>query len=122
MLLLVVLIGVIIIAFSAFALYKPAFLRHSIEYWLEPGRLYLAMTIRICVGILLFAVASQARSPVLMRALGALMILAGVTIPVLGFDRIRTLADWWQDRSDTVLRVWGLAAAGLGALLIYAAT
>jgi len=122
MLLLVVIIGVMIIAFSAFAIATPAFLRRSIEYWVEPRRLYMAVALRVLIGVLLITVAGEARFPMLVRGLGYLMIVAGLIIPVLGPERIGAFARWWEDQPDFVLRLWGLAAAGLGALMIYAVT
>ncbi|TFH23776.1 MAG: hypothetical protein E4H03_05355 [Myxococcales bacterium] len=122
MLLLVVVIGVMIIAFSAFAVATPAFLRRSIEYWVEPKRLYMAVALRVVMGVLLVAVADDARSPILVRGLGYSLIAAGLIIPVLGTERIGAFARWWENQSDLVLRLWGVAACGLGALIIYSVT
>ena len=50
------------------------------------------------------------------------LIVAGLVVPMLGRERIGAFARWWESQPDLVLRLWGVAAAGLGALLIFAVT
>lgn len=77
--------------------------------------------IRILTGVVFLLAAPDTRMPTLIRVLGGLFILAGVTIPLLGAEQIDKLAGWWLARSDNVLRFWALVAMVFGGLIVWAA-
>ena len=122
MMLVVVLLGIVSAAFGVFAMVNPAFLRRSLDFWIEPRRLRLAMILRLAIGAVLVLSADQSRMPGLLRVIGVLAILGGFAIPILGFERIRSFAGWWAARDDSFLRAWAAVAVAFGAVLIYAAS
>ena len=118
----VVLFGVVIISFSAFAIVNPDFMRRTVGYWVTPARLTFATVLRLALGTALLIVAAEARLPVVARGLGLLTIAGGLVIPVLGVQRIRALAERRIAASDLSQRLFGAMAGAFGALMIYAVT
>ena len=51
------------------------------------GGLYFVAVLRIAFGIILLWAAADARTPVMMRVLGVLILVAGVATPFLGVER-----------------------------------
>jgi hypothetical protein len=53
--------------------------------------------------------------------LGILSLLGSLLIVILGKDRVRARIIWWAERPALVMRILGLVALAIGALLIYSA-
>ena len=47
--------------------------------------------------------------------------MAGVSLPILGIQRVLRMTEWWGQQPDGTLRGWALLAVLLGALLMWAA-
>jgi hypothetical protein len=48
------------------------------------------------------------------------MIVAGLTIPLLGKARLKASVAWWLLKADWIIGVWALTAVALGAALVWA--
>jgi hypothetical protein len=121
MLHLVALIGFLILAIGFSVIASPAILRGILHRFLESRWLYWVSGLRVLVGGILVIAASATRMPGFVRAFGVLLIAAGVSIPLLGEQRVDRMAEWWLRQSDGMLRGWGLLAAILGTLVLWAA-
>ena len=75
----------------------------------------------LALGVLLLAAASSTRFPWAIGALGVLSLAAAVSLPLLGYERLREFVDWWMARPQGFVRGWSLAACGFGAFLVWAA-
>ena len=84
-----------------------------------PGRYYLAIAVRVGLGILFILAAGECHTPVLVRALGALVLLSGGGLALMGMDRYERLLEWWLGRSALVASLGFAAAAVLGTFLVY---
>jgi len=62
---------------------------------------------------------SETRSPLFVRMVGVLFILAGLGVPLMGAARIQRLVSWWLERSDATLRLWALFAIAFGAAILW---
>jgi ABC-type xylose transport system permease subunit len=58
--------------------------------------------------------------PGFITGLGVLLIAAGITLPLLGEERVDRMASWWFRQSDMMVGVWGTVVAILGAVVIWA--
>lgn len=115
-------VGLLIFALGVFGLVRPAGLITFVERpWRTRAGLYLAVCLRLALGVLLIAAAASTRYPWMIGALGVLSVAAALLIPVLGYDRIHAFIDWWVDRSPAFIRAWAVAACAFGAFLTYAA-
>ena len=88
--------------------------------FLEQGRkLYIVGILRLLIGIILLLVASQCRLVGVVITLGIFFLIGGIVIFILGLERIKSMLNWWNKRSLLVIRLMGLIALALGALLLY---
>jgi uncharacterized membrane protein HdeD (DUF308 family) len=78
--------------------------------------------LRIGFGIVFVLAAPSTRLPAFVWVFGLFMILAGVSLPILGIKRLQTWSDEWLKRPDGVIRGWSLLAILLGVLLAWAGT
>lgn len=121
MLILVRLIGIFIVGMGMTFLLKPKMLKQFVAFLEKGRRLYLVGTLRIFIGIILLLAASQCRLVGVVVTLGILALIGGITIFALRLERIKSMLSWWNRRSLLVLRLMGLIALALGALLLYSA-
>ena len=105
--------GVVALIGAAFVL-APQRLKPVFRRLLEEGRTDVAVFVRAAFGALLFTAAPETRQPSMAVALGVLLWISAAAIPLLGPARIQRFADWWLERSDLLLRLWGLLAAAFG--------
>ena len=82
--------------------------------------LYWAMGMRVVLGLLLLAAASESRFPQALRVLGTISLVAAAISPLVGFARLRRFVQWWSERPASLIRVSSLVTVGLGAFLMYA--
>jgi len=122
MTLFVVATGVLGLGIGLTMLASPAHMRRGLDKAITRRMLPVISIVRIGVGIALVLAAPSTRLPAFIWALGLLVILRGVALPMIGFDRSRKLADWWMLKPDRTIRGWSLLVILLGALLVWAAT
>lgn len=114
--------GLLIFGVGMLGLVQPLALISLVERpWRSHTGLYLAITFRAVLGVLLVAAASETRFPWILRALGVLSLITAVLIPVLGYARLRSFVDWWSARPEGFIRAWCFVACAFGGFLIYAA-
>jgi hypothetical protein len=46
-----------------------------------------------------------------------MLVLAGVSVPLMGTHRIDSMANWWINQKDYILRLWGFLGMLLGIAL-----
>ena len=122
MTLFVTLLGALFLAISLTMLASPAHVRRGLDKAITRRMLPVISIVRIGVGIALVLAAPSTRLPAFIWAFGLLVILRGVALQVIGFDRARRLADWWKLKPDQTIRGWSLLVILLGALLLWAGT
>jgi len=72
--------------------------------------LYSVSGIRVLVGSILVVAASSTGFPGFVRAFGVTLIVAGISIPLLGEERVDRMAEWWLRQLDWMLRAWRLSS------------
>ncbi len=55
-----------------------------------------------------------------LRIIGAIIVITGVLIALLGIERHQRMIDWWLSAGGTIQFVWGPIALVFGVFLIYA--
>jgi hypothetical protein len=113
--------GWLVVGVGAWVLVTPGGLVELADMFLTAGGLWVAVALRLTIGALLWIGAAESRIPAVLRLLGALFILSGLALVVMGLDRMQAIATWGAGLDDIVLRVVGLLAAGLGAFIIWSA-
>src|SRR3954468_15255985 len=63
-------------------------------YYATPGRFYAAGAIRVAMGLVLILAASKSPWPRILRVLGAVVCLQGVSGTLFGLERARAIMEW----------------------------
>jgi hypothetical protein len=112
--------GALIASFGLAGIIAPAMLEDLINHAVTPNGLYFAAGIRLVMGISMFFIAPRTRFPKTLRVLGVIFIMGGLSIPFVGIEFIRGIADWWLTLGPSVLSAWGVLAILFGGWLVYA--
>jgi hypothetical protein len=121
MTLIVFLFGILITAVGLLGVISPGNLIRFVSVaWQSRAGLYLAIIVRLILGVALIRAASGSRFPDALGVLGVISILAALVASALGFDRLRGFVQWWATRPVAFTRAWALVAAGFGVFLVYA--
>ena len=111
--------GMLVMLFGAWAMVRPFSLTQIADLFLTSSGLWAAVALRVAFGVLLWVVAPAARMPRTLRVLGALFVLGGLALPVVGLERLQAIAAWGAGQDGNVLRVVALMAVGLGAFIVW---
>jgi hypothetical protein len=114
------LVGLFIVAMGMFGIAAPHGLLAAVRSILTLRGLYLVAAVRIVFGVILVLVAPSSRAPRVLRLLGFIMLVAGLTTPFFGVDRARAMLDWWSAGGPAFMRLWAGFAVALGAFVVYA--
>jgi hypothetical protein len=82
--------------------------------------LTLLAAFRVVLGVALIFSAPASLAPEFIAVVGVIVIVKGVTLPLIGVERVRRLLDWWSTQESVFLRAWALLAAAIGLWLVYA--
>lgn len=118
---LLLVLGGVLLALGLAALVEPRFLRAALERFLARDALYVASGVRVLAGLVLIVGAHTTRAPIFVALFGLGLASAGMTIPLMGEERIERFSVWWLTRSNASLRLWGLVTGALGAGVIWSA-
>jgi hypothetical protein len=115
-------IGVIACVLGLFGVVRPGSLTTCVKrLWSSPMGIGTTLALRISVGLILIAAASETRFPKILIAIGVLSLIKALFIPLLGRARQQNLFDWWCLQPTHYIRDWSLIACAFGIFLIYAA-
>ena len=81
--------------------------------------LYLAVGIRLLLGVALIVAAPASLFPLVFRVIGVIAILAALALPIMGIERIRRLVGWFAALPSLALRLWLVFGFAFGAFLVY---
>lgn len=116
----VVAVAVFVVWLGGYGLAAPAGLVRFIENWCSGIGVLAAAALRLVFGVALWLVAPSSRAPLVLQVLGAVSILAGILIPLMGSSRFAALLNWWVGQSALFVRLWSLIALIFGAFLLWA--
>ena len=87
---------------------------------LTPAGLYAIAALRVGIGLVLMLVAARSRAPRTLRAIGAMLIVAGLVTPLFGVERSRAVVDWEVAQGTVLTRAGAVLALALGGFLAFA--
>lgn len=117
--LLVLIIGVLITGIGVLGIAAPSVPLQIAHSLLTPMTLYIVAAIRVCVGLLFVWVAPSSRAPLLLRALGVLIVVAGLITPFFGIERSLAVLTWLSNQGDTFVRLIMCIPVFLGLFVVY---
>ena len=118
MTLLVLLVGIFILGTCLAFFVSPSLVEELIVWLGRQRNLYAVVALRLIFGLLLVVGAPQTHYPSVIAALGYLFIAAAVLLAVLPAAKIRSITEYFLDRSHWVVRAWVLLPMALGIFII----
>jgi hypothetical protein len=115
------LIGVVIILQGLVGLIAPESFTQLIGAIQVPPVIYAAALVRAVFGVVLLRVAPRSRAPLLLRALGLLILVGGLLTPFVGVQIGQVILGWWSE-SKLVVRAFATAALVIGSFIVFATT
>ena len=117
---LALLVALFIVVVGMAGVFAPDSLVTVGRYVVTPVGLYAIAALRVGIGLVLILVAPVSRAPKTLRAIGAVVLVAGLTTPLFGVERARAILDWeatqgtiafvsgpgWLWRSGPSSRLW----------------
>ena len=100
-------------------LLSPDSFKRYINFWRQEKRIKMAPIFCFLFAAFFLLAASQCRLPWVLTVLGALSLIKGVVFFIFKFERVKAVLDWWDKRSLLAMRLVGLAASAIGALIFY---
>jgi len=118
----IVVFGIAVALLGAMGLVRPTGLIRFVETaWQSSTGFYLAVTVRVVLGVILIVAAPDCRFPDVVRILGIVSLIAAAVAAILGHERLRSFVEWWIGRPAGFIRGWSVAAVAFGCFLVYAA-
>lgn len=112
-------IGIIFIALGILFIAQPSLIRSIIDFAKVGKRIYIGGAVRLIIGTLLLIASPQALVPAVPGIIGALIVVSGILVFVLGFPRIFAMLDWFYALPENKLRFMPVGTVLVGILLIY---
>lgn len=111
--------GWIVIGIGGWVILDPRGLVDLADVFLQPGRLWIVVALRLGIGVLLWIAAPASRMPRTLKVLAVLIFVSGLVVPVVGLESIREIADWGAGLQPLALRVVGMITAAFGAFIVW---
>ncbi len=113
--------GIALCIFAAWGIYKPEKILQWVKWVMDQDwGIYVAVSVRLVLGLALISAAPGSRLPTAFLILGWIAIVAAMVGALMGRERLRRFTNWWFERfSPPTIRLWVLFAMGFGSFLIY---
>lgn len=113
-------VGGIVCLLSAWGIFVPKRLVRVVANVMErkPG-IYVAIVVRVLLGLALIICASSSRFPHVFEVLGWIAIVAAVGLAVMGRARLHRFVAWFERFPDMLIRLWLLFGFAFGGFLVY---
>jgi uncharacterized protein YjeT (DUF2065 family) len=113
--------GIFFVLIGILYLLKPGILKGLMEFFKQGKRIYFAGLIRFVLAVVFLLAARECDITWVIVVFGILFMLSGLLVFTLGARRLKSLLEWWQKQPFLLLRLVGLIALAIGAVIIYAA-
>jgi hypothetical protein len=117
---LALLVGLVVVLIGLTGVVAPDSLMAVGRRAITPAGLYGIAALRIGIGLLLFLVAPISRTPKTLRVTGAVVLVAGLTTPLVGVDRVRAIFDWEVAHGTAPVRIAAVLVSAIGAFIAFA--
>ena len=114
-------IGVLVAVLGVVFATAPSLIIKFIEFAKVGKRVYVGGVVRIALGGLLLFASPHATVFWIPVIFGALFVLSGALIFLLGPAKIHAFMDWWAAKPENIMRIGPIIAAIIGVLIIYCA-
>jgi hypothetical protein len=117
---LALLVALFAVAVGMAGVFAPDSLVTVGRYVVTPVGLYAIAALRVGIGLVLMLVARISRTPKTLRAIGAVVLVAGLTTPLFGVERVRAIFDWEVTQGTALIRIGAVLVLAIGAFIAFA--
>jgi len=115
--LIIKIIGIVAIVMGTISLLKPEMLKKYLHYWKKRNNLYVGGVIKAVVSLFFLLGASRCSVPWFITLLGIVGFLAGISVFVLGLDKVKSWLEWFEKKPIKPLSIYMIV---MGILIIVA--
>ena len=108
----IIVFAIIFITMAFTVIIHPSVIKHKVFF--EKKWLWIISIFRVALGIGFLFNAEKSSAPTLILTFGIVVIVAGITAPIVGSERLKTFADWWMNQNEFFIRILGFFALLLG--------
>jgi len=120
MLIVIAIVGVLVCLGCIVGIASPSTLLGVVRAFMnKPGLIYLAVAVRLALGVLLILAAPASLFPMVFRVIGAIAIIAALALIFMGRVRIIKLVEWFVRMPPAAIRAWLIFGFAFGAFLVY---
>jgi len=113
-------IGALIVFEAVVLLIRPDYYRKLVKLLARGRLMYIPAVLAIVFGVIFLVYARACNIPWLIVVFGLIMLTKGIWLFAVKIDNVRATMQWLQERSDTMLRILGILALAIGAVILYA--
>ena len=88
--------------------------------WQKKSGMYIAISVRLILGLHLIAIAPFSKFPLAIKLLGYFAIIAAIAIPIIGRERIDQLLKWFETSPQYFIRLALMVGLAFAGFLFYA--
>jgi hypothetical protein len=122
MTIIIALFGLCIAGLAVWGFIAPRSMMDTLlSYWHRPSGIYLAIGVRVVLGILFVLAAADTKWPLLYELLGYFMLVAAAAIAFIGKERLTRFIMWWVNMPLAGVRAWLVVGFAFGLLIFYGA-
>jgi len=114
-------LGILIIGEGVLFLLKPGALTTVVKFFAEGRRMYIVGVLRLVLGVICLVSAHECAIQWLIIIFGILLCTGGTLVFAIKLDKLKAILAWWQQRSAVTIRLLGVVALAIGAVITYAA-
>jgi len=114
-------VGIVFIAAGILYILKPDVLKRLIEFFKKGPRMYVAGLIRFALAVVFLVGAGDCREKWVIAGFGIIFLISGLLVLMLGPRRLRGMLEWFQKQPAMLIRIVGVIALAIGAVIAYSA-
>jgi presenilin-like A22 family membrane protease len=116
-------IAVCVLAVGIVGMLAPSSLVWLARHSETSGAFYVFGAVRVAFGLVLVSVAAASRAPRTLRALGSVIVIAGIATALTGLvamERARVIIEWWLQQGSGIQRLADVVLLAAGGFVAYA--
>lgn len=114
-------IGIVFVLVGILYLFKPKAAKSMMGFFKKGIRMYFAGLLRFALGVVFLLAARECRQFWIILGLGIVFLLSGLMIFIVGLKRLKSILEWWQNKSDMLIRIIAVIPIVIGGVIIYSA-
>jgi hypothetical protein len=114
-------VGIVIVFLAVLSLLKPDIMKRLLKFFKQGKRVYFAGLVRLILAVVFLLAARECDITWVIVVFGILFLISGLSIFMIGTEKLKPVLDWFQNKSALFLRVMAVIILAFGAIIIYSA-